>query len=174
MIMSRSHTSSVMPRMSTRISTSRITTLRGCTRPDRTLKLFATDIDELNEEISSEQEAKQKEIERLRAAEKFFKKGTGTYECTQCQFVYNPQNGDPEAGVLRGTEFQDVPEDWLCPVCGADKQEFEEQGKIVAGFAENQGYGFGTNSMTEGQKSALIYGSLLAFFALFLLGYKMN
>lgn len=43
----------------------------------------------------------------------------------------------------------------------------------MAGFAENQGYGFGTNTMTEGQKSALIYGSLAGFFVLFLLGYAL-
>eukprot|EP00471_Norrisiella_sphaerica_P003518 CAMPEP_0184485470 /NCGR_PEP_ID=MMETSP0113_2-20130426/7072_1 /TAXON_ID=91329 /ORGANISM="Norrisiella sphaerica, Strain BC52" /LENGTH=175 /DNA_ID=CAMNT_0026866927 /DNA_START=196 /DNA_END=723 /DNA_ORIENTATION=+ len=130
--------------------------------------------EELNEELTTEAEAKQKEIDRLRAAEKFFKKGTGDYECTQCQFVYNPNNGDPEAMIARGTSFDELPEDWQCPVCGAEKDAFEEQGKIVAGFAENQGYGFGTNSLTENQKSILIYGSLIAFFGLFLLGYKMN
>eukprot|EP00472_Partenskyella_glossopodia_P006034 CAMPEP_0197516466 /NCGR_PEP_ID=MMETSP1318-20131121/1339_1 /TAXON_ID=552666 /ORGANISM="Partenskyella glossopodia, Strain RCC365" /LENGTH=204 /DNA_ID=CAMNT_0043065221 /DNA_START=133 /DNA_END=747 /DNA_ORIENTATION=- len=130
--------------------------------------------DELDESVSSEADAKQKEIERLRAAETFFKKGTGDYECTQCQFVYNTEMGDPEAMVMKGTPFADVPDDWLCPVCGSPKEAFEEQGKIVAGFAENQGYGFGTNTLTEGQKSALIYGSLVFFFFLFLLGYKMN
>eukprot|EP00469_Lotharella_globosa_P011734 CAMPEP_0167789602 /NCGR_PEP_ID=MMETSP0111_2-20121227/10791_1 /TAXON_ID=91324 /ORGANISM="Lotharella globosa, Strain CCCM811" /LENGTH=223 /DNA_ID=CAMNT_0007681817 /DNA_START=19 /DNA_END=690 /DNA_ORIENTATION=- len=130
--------------------------------------------DEVDESLTTEAEAKQKEIDRLRAAEKFFKKGTGDYECTECQFVYNPLQGDPEAGILKGTEFAELPEDWSCPVCGSQKEAFEEQGTIVAGFAENQGYGFGTNSMTEGQKTALIYGSLIAFFGLFLLGYKLG
>ncbi|GAB5367360.1 hypothetical protein AAMO2058_001223600 [Amorphochlora amoebiformis] len=129
---------------------------------------------EVDESVSSEQEAKAKEIARLRAAEKFFRKGTGDFECVECQFVYKAENGDPESLIAKGTAFEDLPEDWLCPVCGQPKDTFEEQGKIVAGFAENQGYGFGTNSLTEGQKSALIYGSLAAFFALFLLGYKMN
>ena len=45
---------------------------------------------------------------------------------------------------------------------------------VVAGFAENQGYGLGTNSMTGGQKSALIYGALAVFFALFLAGYALE
>lgn len=44
----------------------------------------------------------------------------------------------------------------------------------VAGFAVNQGYGLGTNSMTSGQKSLLIYGSLGVFFVLFLLGYFLE
>ncbi len=45
---------------------------------------------------------------------------------------------------------------------------------MVAGFAENQRYGLGTNSMTEAQKSLLIYGSLAVFFVLFLSGYAMD
>jgi rubredoxin len=132
------------------------------------------DDEELNEEMSAPEEKKQKEIARLRQAEQFYKMGTGEYECLECQFVYDPNKGDPEAMIDVGTEFRDLPEDWQCPVCGGPKDGFDEQGKVVAGFAENQGYGFGTNTMTEGQKSALIYGSMIAFFGLFLLGYKMN
>jgi hypothetical protein len=69
---------------------------------------------------------------------------------------------------------QNVPSDWLCPVCGAEKSTFSSRQIQVAGFAENQGYGLGTNAMTEAQKSALIYGSLVFFFVLFLLGYTLN
>ena len=69
---------------------------------------------------------------------------------------------------------QDLPEDWQCPVCGADRVTFQSRSKTLAGFAENQKYGFGTNSMTEGQKSRLIYGSLAFFFILFLLGYTIQ
>ena len=47
------------------------------------------------------------------------------------------------------------------------------QQRQVAGFAENQGYGLGTNSMTEEQKSLLIFGSLGFFFFLFILGYAL-
>eukprot|EP00954_Amorphochlora_amoebiformis_P028469 1391718-Amorphochlora_amoeboformis.AAC.1 len=95
---------------------------------------------EVDESVSSEQEAKAKEIARLRAAEKFFR------------VPLRLSQGDPESLIAKGTAFEDLPEDWLCPVCGQPKDTFEEQGKIVAGFAENQGYGFGTNSLTEGQK----------------------
>lgn len=69
---------------------------------------------------------------------------------------------------------QDLPADWQCPVCGAERTLFVSKSKEVAGFAANQGYGLGTNTMTGEQKSLLIYGSLLAFFALFLLGYTME
>lgn len=63
---------------------------------------------------------------------------------------------------------QDLPDDYYCPICGAPKERFESRVKVVAGFAENQQYGLGTNSMTESQKSLLIYGSLAFFFLLFL------
>jgi hypothetical protein len=48
---------------------------------------------------------------------------------------------------------------------------FQSKAREIAGFAENQRYGLGTNSMTSGQKGALIWGSLLAFFGLFIAGY---
>lgn len=66
---------------------------------------------------------------------------------------------------------QDLPEDWSCPICGAQTSNFRTKAREIAGFAENQRYGLGTNSMTSGQKSLLIFGSLLGFFFLFLGGY---
>ena len=72
------------------------------------------------------------------------------------------------------SSLQNLPIDWQCPVCGSEKMQFQVIEKEIAGFAANQGYGFGTNSMTGGEKSALIYGSLVAFFFLFLLGYFME
>lgn len=48
------------------------------------------------------------------------------YVCTVCQYVYDPAEGDPENGVAPGTAFEDVPEDWVCPLCGVDKTSFEE------------------------------------------------
>lgn len=47
------------------------------------------------------------------------------YECP-CGYVYDPEEGDPENGVEPGTPFPDVPEDWVCPVCGAEKEYFEK------------------------------------------------
>jgi hypothetical protein len=69
---------------------------------------------------------------------------------------------------------QDLPEDYVCPICGAAKSRFESRVKVVAGFAENQQYGFGTNSMTGNQKLLLIYGTLLLFVAFFLAGYALE
>ena len=114
------------------------------------------------------------EADRLRAAEQFMLIGTGEAECKSCGYTYLPANGDPEYPVGKGTQFSQLPGDWNCPVCGAEKSMFESKQKEIAGFAENQGYGLGTNSMTGEQKSLLIFGSLAAFFALFLLGYTMN
>jgi len=47
------------------------------------------------------------------------------YVCTICGYTYNPEEGDPDAGVKPGTPFTDIPEDWSCPICGADKSKFE-------------------------------------------------
>ena len=62
----------------------------------------------------------------------------------------------------------------MCPICGAAKGKFESRVKVVAGFAENQQYGLGTNSMTGSQKLLIIYGTLLAFVLLFLSGYALD
>ena len=47
------------------------------------------------------------------------------YVCTVCGYVYDPQQGDPDNGIDPGTKFEDVPDDWDCPVCGAPKDDFE-------------------------------------------------
>ncbi len=48
------------------------------------------------------------------------------YRCLICEYIYNPANGDPENGIAPGTPFEELPEDWVCPLCGADKSEFEK------------------------------------------------
>ena len=48
------------------------------------------------------------------------------WECTVCGYVYDPEVGDPDGGVDAGTAFEDLPEDWVCPECGADKSMFEK------------------------------------------------
>ena len=48
------------------------------------------------------------------------------YECTLCGYIYDPAKGDPDNGVAPGTAFTDVPEYWVCPVCGAGKEDFEK------------------------------------------------
>ena len=47
------------------------------------------------------------------------------YVCTVCGYVYDPEVGDPDSGVAPGTAFEDIPEDWVCPLCGAEKSDFE-------------------------------------------------
>lgn len=47
------------------------------------------------------------------------------YTCTVCGYEYDPAVGDPDAGVAPGTSFDDIPDDWVCPECGADKSFFE-------------------------------------------------
>jgi rubredoxin len=92
--------------------------------------------------------------------------------CVQfgCAQLFSP----PSFFHLRPLFPQDLPGDWQCPVCGAEKKLFQSRQLEVAGFAENQGYGLGTNTMTGEQKSLLIFGSLGVFFLLFLLGYAMD
>ena len=48
------------------------------------------------------------------------------YECSICGYVYDPAAGDPDNGVAPGTKFENIPEDWVCPVCGAPKSEFNK------------------------------------------------
>lgn len=126
------------------------------------------------EDFESESARKKAEADRLRAAEKFMVIGSGTAECKGCGYNYSPDKGDPDFPIPKGVRFQDLPDDYNCPICGAPKDKFESRVKVVAGFAENQQYGLGTNSMTESQKSLLIYGSLAVFFLLFLAGYALN
>lgn len=47
------------------------------------------------------------------------------YICTVCQWVYDPETGDPEQGIEPGVPFESLPEDWVCPLCGVGKEEFE-------------------------------------------------
>ncbi len=48
------------------------------------------------------------------------------YVCDLCGYIYDPEVGDPENGVEAGTDFADIPESWLCPLCGATKDQFSE------------------------------------------------
>nr|WP_319583708.1 rubredoxin [uncultured Pseudodesulfovibrio sp.] len=46
------------------------------------------------------------------------------YVCEICGYVYDPAQGDPDSDIAAGTKFEDLPDDWTCPVCGADKDSF--------------------------------------------------
>ncbi|MBM7115551.1 rubredoxin [Archangium primigenium] len=47
------------------------------------------------------------------------------YRCLPCNHIYDPAEGDPTSGIPAGTAFADLPEDWICPDCGASKADFE-------------------------------------------------
>ena len=44
------------------------------------------------------------------------------YICTVCEYIYDPEQGDPESGIEPGTAFEDIPDDWTCPLCGVRKR----------------------------------------------------
>ena len=54
------------------------------------------------------------------------------YVCSVCGFVYDEAKGIPESGIALGSRWEDLPEDWVCPICGATKAEFEKQGESAA------------------------------------------
>ncbi len=56
--------------------------------------------------------------------EKTIVSGGMQYRCIVCGFVYDPESGDPTKSVLSGTQFEDLPDDWTCPICGVGKEEF--------------------------------------------------
>ncbi len=47
----------------------------------------------------------------------------GKYECP-CGYIYDPEAGDPEGGIAPGTKWEDIPDDWICPICGLGKDAF--------------------------------------------------
>lgn len=50
---------------------------------------------------------------------------TQKWECTVCGYIYDPVEGDPDGGIAPGTPFEDIPDDWVCPICGVAKEDFE-------------------------------------------------
>ncbi len=46
------------------------------------------------------------------------------WECDVCGYIYDEEKGDPQNGVEPGTKFSDLPDDWICPVCGAEQEQF--------------------------------------------------
>jgi flavin reductase (DIM6/NTAB) family NADH-FMN oxidoreductase RutF len=68
--------------------------------------------------------------EKISTGEESKKKGSvkmQRYVCSVCGYVYDPAAGDPENGIPAGTPFENLPEDWVCPVCGAAKDQFEPE-----------------------------------------------
>lgn len=50
-----------------------------------------------------------------------------SYTCNVCGYLYDPKVGDPDGGIKPGTKFEDIPDSWVCPVCGADKSNFSRE-----------------------------------------------
>lgn len=113
-------------------------------------------------------------FDNRRLEEKFAVLNTGIYECRSCGYKYDEAVGDPAYPIPPGLQFDKLPEDWRCPTCGAAKSFFESKSVEIAGFAQNQQFGLGGNTLTSGQKAVLIYGSLFFFFVLFLSGYFLQ
>ncbi|MGK7931710.1 MAG: rubredoxin [Microcystaceae cyanobacterium] len=98
------------------------------------------------------------------------------HECRVCGYVYEPSKGDGKRDVAAGTPFEDLPNDWRCPICGAKQAQFVNVGggDAPSGFAENLNYGFGVNRLTPGQKNLLIFGGLALGFLFFLSLYGLQ
>ena len=99
-----------------------------------------------------------------------------SYECRSCGYVYVPSKGDNQGNISAGTLFQDLPDDWRCPVCGVRKTQFVNIGAQGApsGFSSNLNYGFGVNRLTPAQKNILIFSALGLGFLFFLSLYGLN
>lgn len=82
------------------------------------------------------------------------------YECTVCGYVYDEAAGDPESGIAPGTKWEDIPDDWVCPVCGAEKSEFEEQ-TVKAAAAPNKS----TPIAEDHELSEMSFGAMSALFS---------
>ncbi len=98
------------------------------------------------------------------------------YECRGCGYVYEPSKGDSSRSVPPGTPFEDLPNDWRCPVCSARTSAFVNVGSSGApsGFQENLNYGLGVNRLTPGQKNILIFGALALAFLFFISLYGLR
>lgn len=47
-----------------------------------------------------------------------------SWRCELCGYIYDPQTGDPDNGIKPGTPFEELPDQWVCPICGAGKDQF--------------------------------------------------
>lgn len=138
------------------------------------LKFLNMKSDEILDPETKKELERKKEIERLRAAEKFMEIDEGKFECQACGYVYEPEKGDRFAGIEPGTEFTSLPSDFNCPACRSPKSQFKSIKKTIAGFAENQKYGLGGNSLTGDQKNFVIFGLLGLAFLFLLSGYLLE
>jgi len=137
----------------------------------------AVEDDEPMDEATRIMRAKMKKVQQLKSQEVFIQKSTGKHQCTTCDWEFDETKGDAYmiGGMVQpGTAFVELPSNWRCPTCRASKDNFNEITEEIPGFEVNQGYGFGGNSMTGGEKSGAIFGALFFFFVLFIGGYGLS
>ncbi len=98
------------------------------------------------------------------------------HECGVCGYIYEPSIGDAKRNIPAGTPFEEIAEDWRCPVCNTKKKSFSDIGVASkpSGFTENLGYGFGVNVLTPNQKNLLIFGSLALAVIFFISLYALD
>jgi flavin reductase (DIM6/NTAB) family NADH-FMN oxidoreductase RutF/rubredoxin len=75
--------------------------------------------DKLKNEETEKPKEKTEELDKAQEGEKMKR-----YRCTICGYIYDPAEGDPPAGIAPGTAFEDIPDDWSCPICGVTKADF--------------------------------------------------
>lgn len=71
-----------------------------------------------------ESEDEPEHAEKLEEITKEKNKDWRKYRCTVCGYIYDPEQGDPISGISAGTAFEDIPDDWSCPICGVTKNDF--------------------------------------------------
>jgi rubredoxin-NAD+ reductase len=87
-----------------------------------------------------------------------------SYICIACGWIYDPEQGDPDGGIAPGTAWEDIPDDWVCPVCGAGKADFEPMAVPTAKHEE--GAVAVATPMDRDQPPVVIVGSGLAGYSL--------
>jgi rubrerythrin len=71
-------------------------------------------------------------LKTLEGGEPFTKVTTQKWICRQCSMIYDPVIGDPDSGIAAGTPFEEIPDDWHCPICGAQKKLFVPYAEAIA------------------------------------------
>ncbi|SAY39050.1 Rubredoxin [Candidatus Synechococcus spongiarum] len=99
-----------------------------------------------------------------------------SYECRSCGYRYEPAEGVAKLGIVRGTPFSTLPDNFLCLVCRSPKAAFVDVGpqNRPSGFTQNLNYGLGVNRLTPGQKTILIFGGLVLAAAFLLSFYSLH
>ncbi|NLX93558.1 MAG: rubredoxin [Clostridiales bacterium] len=80
----------------------------------------------------------------------------GKYECAVCGYIYDEAQGIPEAGIAPGTQWEDLPKDWVCPLCGAAKSEFVKHGEAAVSIQRMPPTVAGAHTDMEEMSSAQI------------------